>query len=81
MPPKSLSKQTIVVNQGYVVTYYTIHLSESVALDNIGVATVPKASKTANARNTRNNGPVMPSFQMPNIKKVATNAITTIVAR
>ena len=40
----------------------------------------PKASRTANVRNTRNNGSIIPLFQMPNIKNNAISAITTIVA-
>ena len=67
------------MNQEYVVTYYVIHESDSVALNNIGVATDPKAPRTANARNARNNGPDMPSFQIPRIRKVAINAIMIIV--
>ena len=56
-----------------------IHESDSVALNNIGVATDPKAPRTANARNARNSGPVMPSFQMPSTRKIAINAIMKIV--
>ena len=56
-----------------------IYESDSVALYSIGVAIDPKTSRTTNVRNTRNNGPVIPLFQMPNIKNIATNAITTLV--
>ena len=56
-----------------------IQESDSIALNNRGVDTDPKAPRTANARNARNNGPVMPSFQMPNIRKTAINAIMTTV--